>query len=110
MNLECVGAGSLTVLTREGLGVIRRADRRCSALLSAVANDLHIPLSKEDRAWADTEATPLMRKSLRAVTIMGIGEGDLPAFSRTDYDVPENVDEAQVEDVAALITEMIRRA
>lgn len=110
VNLECVGAGSLTVLTREGLGVIRRADRRCSALLSAVANDLHIPLSKEDRAWADTEATPLMRKSLRAVTIMGIGEGDLPAFSRTDYDVPENVDEAQVEDVAALITEMIRRA
>lgn len=110
VNLECIGAGNLTLLTREGFGVIRRSDRRCGGLLSAVAADLHIPLGKEDRIWADTEATPIMRKSLRAVTIIGLDAADLPAFSRTDGDVPENVSVRQVEDVSALLTEMIRRA
>ena len=109
-NLECVGAGALTALTREGFGNPRRGDRRLTALLSSVADDLHIGLTKMARPWADTEATPLMRRSLRAVTLIGMGTSELPAFAKTADDVPENVNERQVEDVAALITEVIRRS
>lgn len=110
VNLECVGAGSLTMLSREGFGVVRRADRRCAGLLSAIASDLHIRLSGEERAWADTEATPFMRKSLRAVTIMGLDGAGLPAYAHTQGDIPDNVDEVQVEDVSSLLLEMIRRS
>lgn len=109
-NLECVGAGALTALTREGYGNPRRGDRRLTALLFSVAGDLHIGLTKMARPWADTEATPLMRRSLRAVTLVGMGTSELPAFACTADDVPENVNERQVEDVATLIAEVIRRS
>ena len=110
INLENVGAGDLAMLTNEGLGAPRRADRRLSSLVGSVASDLHLNLEKVSRTWADTEATPLMRKHLRGVTIMGLGEGELPAFSHTDLDVIENVDGEQVEDVCALVMETIRRS
>lgn len=110
INLECVGAGDLTMLTSEGFGRPRRADRRVTGLLGKVSNDLHINLGKLDRPWADTDATPLMRKHLRGVTLMGLGAGELPAFAHTANDVPENVDAEQVEDVCALIMEAIRRS
>ncbi len=110
INLECVGAGDLTMLTSEGFGQPRRADRRIINLLGKVSNDLHINLGKLDRPWADTDATPLMRKHLRGVTLMGLGTGELPAFAHTANDVPENVDAEQVEDVCALIMEAIRRS
>ena len=51
-----------------------------------------------------------MRSSVRAVTVMGMGENGLPALSRTEQDVPENVDGDQAASVAELVTEMIRRS
>ena len=110
INLECVGAGDLTLLTNEGLGAPRRADRRLARLISSVASDLHLDLGQLSRTWADTEATPLMRSHLRAVTLMGLGDNELPAFAHTADDVPENVNPEQVENVCALIMETIRRS
>ncbi len=110
INLECVGAGDLTMLTTEGFGTSRRADRRIIGLLDKVSKDLHVTIGKLERPWADTEATPLMRKHLRGVTLMGMGAGELPAFAHTANDVPENVDPEQVEDVCALVMEAIRRS
>lgn len=110
INLECVGAGDLTILTNEGLGAPRRADRRLARLISSVASDLHLDLGQLSRTWADTEATPLMRSHLRAVTLMGLGDNELPAFAHTADDVPENVNPEQVENVCALIMETIRRS
>lgn len=110
INLECIGAGDLTILTNEGLGAPRRADRRLARLISSVASDLHLDLGQLSRTWADTEATPLMRSHLRAVTLMGLGDNELPAFAHTADDVPENVNPEQVENVCALIMETIRRS
>ena len=110
INLECVGAGDLTLLTNEGLGAPRRADRRLARLISSVASDLHLDLGQLSRTWANTEATPLMRSHLRAVTLMGLGDNELPAFAHTADDVPENVNPEQVENVCALIMETIRRS
>ena len=110
INLESVGAGVPTLLTREGFGTSRRADRRLARLLFQVANDLHVDMPQHQRAWQDTEATCAQRRSMRAVTIMGMGNFDLPACSRTDEDIAENVDAAQVADVNAVISEAIRRS
>ena len=51
-----------------------------------------------------------MRRSLRAVTIMGMGDNELPAFSGTAEDVYENVNVGNVADVSALVAEVIRRS
>lgn len=110
INLDCVGAGALTVLRNEGLEETRRGDRRVTRLLMGAASDLHIDLAQAPHDWADTDVTPAMRSSLRSVTIMGVDDNGLPALSHTSEDVPENVSGDQAAQVAALVTEMIRRS
>ena len=110
INLDCVGAGSLTALNREGLLNVRRADRRLLRLLSGTASDLHIPLMQKELDWGTTDATPAMRQSVRAITIVGMGENGMPALSKTSDDSIENVDADQAASVAALVTEMIKRS
>lgn len=110
INLESVGAGELTVLTNEGFGRTRRADRRLVKLINSIASDMHMSLAQLKRTWADTEATPCMRRSLRAVTLMGMGDNELPAYASTPDDAPEVVDEEKVVDAVAIINEVIKRS
>ncbi len=110
VNLDCIGAGDLSLLTREGFEPTRRADRRLLRLLTGTASDLHTDLKTQNFDWADTDASVAMRTSVRAVTIMGMGNNGLPALSRTEQDAPENVDGDQAASVAELVTEMIRRS
>lgn len=110
VNLDRIGAGELTVLTKEGLESTRRADRRLVRLLSGAAKDLHHELAQQDYDWMSTDATPAMRSSMRSVTVMGLGENGLPALSRTPDDVAENVSGDQAAAVTEIVTEMIRRS
>lgn len=110
INLDSIGTGDLTIFTREGLENTRRADRRLVRLLSTTAADLHMELGQATHDWGDTDATPAMRASVRAVTITGLGENGLPALSHTSEDTPENVPTDQANEVAELVTELIRRS
>jgi hypothetical protein len=110
INLDCIGAGEPTILSEEGLTATRKADRRLTKLLTSTADDLHIPLATQARAWEDTDATPAMRSSVRAVTIMGETDGGVRALSGTKADVPEAIDADQVASIARLVTEAIRRS
>lgn len=110
VNLSCVGAGRLTALKNEGLEETRRADRRMVRLLSGSASDLHVELGQDTHDWEDTDATPAMRSSLRSVTLMGVDGNGLPALSHTPADVADNVNGDQAAQVAAIVTEMIRRS
>lgn len=110
VNLDCVGAGALTALTHEGLENTRRADRRLLRLLGNAARDLHADLDQKRFDWTSTDATPAMQASRRAVTLVGLDANGLPALDKTLLDTPENVDGDQAADVAAIVTEMIRRS
>ena len=110
INLDCVGAGDLAMLTQEGFGIPRRADRRFVATLESVADDLHLALAQVARPWANTDATMFMRRHLRSVTIMGMDAGESRACAGTSADAPESVNYERVEDVVALVLEAIRRA
>ena len=109
INLDCIGAGDLTLLTSEGQVNGRKTDRRVMRLLSNIADDLHIPVHRASHTWEDTDATPAMRKSVRALTIMGVEEG-VAALSHTADDSPDLVDPGQASSITALLTELIRRA
>ena len=110
VNLDCVGAGTLSLLKSEGLETTRRADRRISRLLTGAAADLHLELGQRPCDWAATDATPAMLSSLRSVTIRGVDDHGLPALSHTPLDVPDNVSGDQAALVTEVVTEMIRRA
>ena len=110
VNLDSVGAGDLTMLSREGLLITRRADRRMLRMMSTIANDLHIPMGKAKYDWSATDATPAMLSSLRAMTIMGTDASGFRALSCTPDDVPENVVPEQAVAVAEAVTELIRRS
>ena len=110
INLDCVGAGALTLLTHEGVDVKRRADRRLGRILTNVARDVHVELGQRDFSWTSTDAWVAMRSSLRALTIMGVDENGLPALSHTPMDAPENVSGDQTALVAEMVTEAIRRS
>jgi len=109
VNLDSIGAGMLTMLTREGLFNSRKTDRRMLRMLGNIADDLHISVDKAEHGWEETDATQAMRKSVRALTIMGVENG-VAALSHTAEDTAEEVNPAQVADVAAMVTELIRRA
>ena len=110
INLDCVGAGSLTVLTAEDPYNTRRADRRITRLLSKIAEDLHIQLQKRTYDYGRTDATPAMHASVRSATIMGCDENGLPALAHTQADVAHMIDAKQVKQVAQMVCELIRRA
>ena len=57
-----------------------------------------------------TDATTALRRHIRSVTIMGMDENGLPAFSHTLDDVPENVNGDQVADIVEMVTELIRQS
>ncbi len=110
INLDSVGAGDLTVYSNEGLLTTRRTDRRMLRMLTTTAADLHIGIQTREHDWGTTDATVSMMRSMRSATITGLDANGLTALSRTQDDVPENVDPAQAVQVAQLVTELIRRA
>ncbi len=110
INLDSVGAGDLTVFSNEGLLTTRRTDRRMLRMLTSTAADLHIGIQTRPHDWGKTDATVSMLRSMRSATITGLDPNGLTALSRTQDDVPENVDPAQAVAVTQLVTELIRRA
>ena len=110
INIDAVGAGELTVFTREGIINSRRADRRMVRSLARTAADLHIGLAQAEHEWGSTDATPSMRAHVRSITITGVDPSGMKALSGTPADVIERVNPAQAAQVAALVTEMIRRS
>ena len=110
INIDAVGAGELTMFTREGIINSRRADRRMVRSLARTAADLHISLAQADHEWGSTDATPSMRAHVRSITISGVDPSGMKALSGTPADVIERVNPAQAAQVATLVTEMIRRS
>jgi len=110
INLDCVGAGSLGLVGNEGLINSRRADRRITRIMNSTAADLGIAFGKRVDALQDTDATPAMRSSVRAVTLSGIGEDGIPVPAHSLEDTHDAVDLDQIQSVVELIAESIRRS
>lgn len=110
INLEAIGYGDLTVLTREGVVDSRNVNRRIYKDLQSVAETLHIDLSADNYTWDETDATVAMKSAVRSVTIMGLDDAKMPALSRTKDDHISEIDSRQIESVKQLVIELIRRS
>lgn len=109
INLKCVGAGQLSMITTEGEHRTLKADKRITGLFSRVASDFHRPLASVEMPYVDTDAHAAMERSLRAMTLAGV-EGSSFACAYTEQDHPINLNVDNVNYAADLVTEVIRRS
>lgn len=109
INLKCVGAGQLSIITTEGEHRTLKADKRITGLFSRVASDFHRPLASVEMPYVDTDAHAAMERSLRAMTLAGV-EGSNFACAYTEQDHPINLNADNVNYAADLVTEVIRRS
>lgn len=109
INLECVGAGHLAMVSTEGERRVLKGDKRIKGLLSRVSADFHHEIGSVDMPYLDTDAHVAMEMSLRSCTLAGV-EGTSFAFSHSEEDIPANVNADNVALAADIVTEVIRRS
>lgn len=109
INLECVGAGQLAMLSVEGSNKTFKGDKRIMRLFSHVSADFHRPLPTVEMPYVDTDARVAMERSLRAMTLAGV-DGAGFACSHTEDDQPLNLNTENIQFAADVVTEVIRRS
>lgn len=109
INLESVGAGNVSVVSTEGESRVLKGDRRIMNLVNRVSQDFHEGFGAVDLPFMDTDAHAAMEMSLRSLTIAGV-DGTRLACSHSEEDQPCNVDAGNVQAVADVVTEVIRRS
>ena len=91
----------------EGSGRIRKADSRLVGLLLKTAKGMGLDMRARWLGWRGTDATPLLERKLRAVSIMGLGK-TAPIGWSWGNDSASNVDAKRIEAVADLIAKLIQ--
>ncbi|MDO5043743.1 MAG: hypothetical protein Q4E22_00370 [Coriobacteriia bacterium] len=109
INLKAVGAGQLSVLSKEGASQSRNGDRRLINIVKKVGKEFNRPVTAVDMSWMSTDATVAMQSGHRSVTIAGTDHGVITA-SAWAGDIVDIVDEDQIRDVIDIVVETIRRS
>lgn len=109
INLESIGAGKLSVVTVEGEQQLFKGDRRIMNLVSKVCKSFHVDCGAFEMPYAKTDASAALEASRRALTIAGV-DGPRLACTRTEDDLPYNVNPTNIATVSEVVTEVIRRS
>lgn len=109
INLECVGAGQVMMLSTEGEERVLKGDKRIMNLVSKVSHAFHNEYGAIEMPYVTTDAHVAMNRSLRALTLAGI-DGPSFACSHSMEDAAYNVDVNNINMVADVVTEVIRRS
>lgn len=109
INLESIGAGEPCMLATEGERRVLKGDKRIMNLVRRVSGALHEEFGEIEMPYLATDAYRAMERSLRSLTIAGVEDGRL-ACSHTEDDLPYRVNVENVNKVADVVTEVIRRS
>ena len=109
INLECVGAGQLAMVATEGDRRVLKGDKRITNLVRRVSAAFHNEFVSVEMPYEATDAYVAMNMSLRSLTIAGV-DGPNFACSHSEADQPYNVNPENVDLVADVVTEVIRRS
>ena len=109
INLESIGAGSLSVVTVEGEQQLFKGDRRIMNLVNKVCKSFHVDCGAFEMPYAKTDAYAALEASRRALTIAGV-DGPRLACAHTEDDLPYNVNPTNIATVSEVVTEVIRRS
>ena len=108
INVDNVGGGAVSWVTREGM--VRRypSDRRLVGAAKRVVRELDLRVKGRVYRGLSTDATPALARGYRAMSVMGFDvNGRIPHW-HWKTDVVENVSVDNVEAAADLVAEIIR--
>lgn len=112
INLEAVGAGTISYVDSEGTGKPRRADRRLMSLVKRASKEIHgSEMKSKSLDWRNTDATPAMIAGMRALTIMGFADnGVAPVDWHTAADTAAIVEENKLDYMTNLLLKVIENS
>lgn len=110
INIDNVGAGQLSWVTREGMARRYRSNQRLIGLAKRVSREQEIIVKPRVYKGLSTDATPALARGFKAVTLMGFDSSGVPANWHWKTDTSAEVDPEAIDRVTELVTNMIRQA
>ncbi|MBN2247198.1 MAG: M28 family peptidase [Coriobacteriia bacterium] len=108
INIDGVGAGTVSFVTEEGLVRRYRADRRLTAQAKRTARENTLSVKGRRLAGVLTDATPALARKFRVMSIVGFDiNGRLPDW-HWHTDTVEGVSEQTAEAAAGFVTALLR--
>jgi hypothetical protein len=110
INIDGVGAGQLSWVTREGMARRYRANQRLIGLAKRVSREQEIIVKPRVYKGLSTDATPALARGFKAMTLMGFDSSGVPVNWHWKTDTSAEVDPEALDLATELVTNMIRQA
>ncbi len=107
VNLEALGAGTLSCIEEEGAYRPFKASSRLKRVLRQAAERSGVRYSVDKIVSRETPASVAMARGVHAITLAGMGEGNTALYS-ADNDIAENVNEKALTDAAKFTMAMLK--
>lgn len=108
IDLECVGAGTLSWVTAEDTGRRYRADRRLTSTARRVAIDSELPVEPHEYSGLPTDATRALMRRCKAMSVMAFDINDRIPGWHQPTDTAGGVAEPALELAVTFVTELIK--
>ena len=108
INLDNVGAGSLSYVTREGMARRYDSDRRLLSAARRAVREADLPVKGREYRGLATDATPALARGYHAMSVMAFDvNGRIPNWHWTT-DTTDDVSEANIETAVEFVTALIK--
>lgn len=108
INIDNVGSGTLTWVTKEGMARRYDSDRRIAAAAKRAAQDLGLRARGREYKGLSTDATPALARGFRAMSVMAFDINGRLQNWHWKSDTVENVSDKLVDDAADFVAEIAR--
>jgi hypothetical protein len=108
INLDNIGTGSLTFVTREGMAKHYDSDRRLVSAARRAVREADLPLKGHEYKGLSTDATPALARGYHAMSVMAFDvNGRLPNWHWAT-DTADNVSESNLDTAVEFVTALIK--
>jgi len=108
INLDNIGAGSLSYVTREGMARRYDSDRRLLSAARRAVREADLAVKGHEYRGLSTDATPALARGYHAMSVMAFDvNGRIPNWHWTT-DTIDDVNEANIETAVEFVTALIK--
>ncbi len=107
VNLEALGAGTLSCIEEEGAYRPHKVSSRLKRVLRQAAEKSGVRYSVDKIVSRETPASVAMARGVHAITLAGMGDGNTALYS-ADNDIAENVNSKALNDAAKFTMALLK--
>lgn len=107
INLESMGAGTLSYVGREGQLLTRKPSSRLRRYLKKAADAIGIVPADASLDWRESIISKALRRNMQGMTLVGM-DGALPSGMNRGDDVIENIDEDTLQQNVEFILNIVK--